>query len=194
VIPTRSKRSGRPASGRPQDNDDPLSRRDMGLEFLNVTNRVAIAAVDTRRNEQVYRIRNTGGSPIDTHLLVIVRDLTEGVEMTNASGRTSGGELYLRLFLPNGILGPTQSIDVALRFKRHGQPPLAAVALTLLSGPGNPYRLNDRRMAISRDGRSLNRGLRSPAAKSHPWYRKIFKYLDCRTRRHEMRMVLQKSH
>jgi hypothetical protein len=31
---------GRPASGRPQNNDDPLSRRDMGLEFLNVTDRV----------------------------------------------------------------------------------------------------------------------------------------------------------
>ena len=30
---------GRPLSGLPQDNDDALSRRDMGLEFLDVTNR-----------------------------------------------------------------------------------------------------------------------------------------------------------
>ena len=37
---------GRPASGRPQDNDDALSRRDTGLEFLDVTNRVDVAPLD----------------------------------------------------------------------------------------------------------------------------------------------------
>ena len=31
---------GRPASGLPQNNDDALSRRDMGLEFLDVTTQV----------------------------------------------------------------------------------------------------------------------------------------------------------
>jgi hypothetical protein len=41
---------GRPASGLPQDNDDALSRRDMGLEFLDVTSRVNIALIDARRD------------------------------------------------------------------------------------------------------------------------------------------------
>src|SRR5207248_1629044 len=41
---------GRPGSGRPQDNDDPLSRRDMGLEFLDVTSRVTIASIDAPRD------------------------------------------------------------------------------------------------------------------------------------------------
>src|SRR3954469_13408058 len=35
---------GGPASGLPEDNDDPLSRRDKGLEFLDVTAQVNIAA------------------------------------------------------------------------------------------------------------------------------------------------------
>ena len=34
------------ASGLPQDNDDALSRRDMGLEFLDVTDQVNIALID----------------------------------------------------------------------------------------------------------------------------------------------------
>ena len=38
---------GRPASGRPQDNDDALSRRDMGLEFLDVTAQANIVLVDS---------------------------------------------------------------------------------------------------------------------------------------------------
>ena len=39
---------GRPASGLPQDNDDALSRRDAGLEFLDVTNQVNVALLDAR--------------------------------------------------------------------------------------------------------------------------------------------------
>ena len=39
---------GRPGSGRPQDNDDALSRRDMGLEFLDVTSRVQHRARSAR--------------------------------------------------------------------------------------------------------------------------------------------------
>src|SRR5439155_5797331 len=69
---------GRPGSGRPQDNDDALSRRDMGLEFLDVTAQVAIALVDSNRvgggrQEDVYRITNNSSSIVDTHLLLVVR-------------------------------------------------------------------------------------------------------------------------
>ena len=133
---------GRPGSGRPQDNDDALSRRDMGLEFLDVTNRVNVAVIaDEQRGDEerrVFRISNSGTSPVDTHLLVIARGLSFQVEMTNASGRTSTGDPYLRVFLPNGVLAPGQSIDVTLRFRRHPQSPPVGFTLMLLSGQGNP--------------------------------------------------------
>ncbi len=156
---------GRPGSGRPQDNDDALSRRDAGLEFLDVTNQVSVALIagSSRRDDddgdrpgadgdhegerhggrggeerRVYRLTNNGTSPVDTHLLVIARGLSFQVEMTNASGRTSTGDPYRRVFLPNGVLAPGQSIDVALRFRRHRQSPPVSFALQLLSGQGTP--------------------------------------------------------
>jgi len=155
---------GRPMSGLPQDNDDALSRRDMGLEFLDVTNRVDVALVAAARDadddgarsvaddaregtgregrgdeeRRVYRITNRGTSPVDTHLLVIARGLSFQVEMTNASGRTNDGDPYRRLFLPDGVLTPGQTIDVTLRFRRHRHSPPVAFTLQLLSGQGTP--------------------------------------------------------
>src|SRR5437867_4188928 len=156
---------GRPGSGRPQDNDDALSRRDAGLEFLDVTKQVSVALIagGSRRDDddgdrpgadgdregerhggrggeerRVYRLTNNGTSPVDTHLLVIARGLSFQVEMTNASGRTSTGDPYRRVFLPNGVLAPGQSIDVTLRYRRHRQSPPVSFTLTLRSGQGNP--------------------------------------------------------
>jgi hypothetical protein len=134
---------GRPGSGRPQDNDDALSRRDMGLEFLDVTAQVDIALViSTRvsggRREDVYRITNTSTAPVDTHLLLIAQGLARQVDLENASGRTSTGEPYLREFLPDGVLSPGQSLVATLRFKRHAQAPPVSYTLQLLSGQGNP--------------------------------------------------------
>jgi len=119
----------------------------MGLEFLNVTSRVNIALIDADRDHddgwggherRVYRIANNGTSPVDTHLLVIARGLSSEVEMTNASGRTSAGDPYVRVFLPNGVLAPHQSLDVTLQFRRQGQSPPVSFTLTVLSGQGNP--------------------------------------------------------
>jgi cytochrome c peroxidase len=150
---------GRPLSGLPQDNDDPLSRRDMGLEFLDVTSLVNIVLLDAGRDpddlrddggngqgrrghggeeQRVYRITNDGTSPVDTHLLAIASGLSFQIEMTNASGRTSTGDPYIRVFLPNGVLAPGESIDVALRFRRHAQSPPVSFTLQLLSGQGDP--------------------------------------------------------
>jgi cytochrome c peroxidase len=136
---------GTPGSGRPPDNDDALSRRDMGLEFLNVTDRVNIALIDSDsgrgpggHERRVYRITNNGTLPVDTHLLVIPAGLSFQVEMVNASGRTSTGDPYLRVFLPNGELAPGESIDVALLFRRHAQSPPVSFTLTLMSGQGTP--------------------------------------------------------
>jgi hypothetical protein len=145
---------GRPLSGLPQDNNDPLSRRDMGLEFLDVTSRVSIALIEAAgtdedrhdgadvdlggEEQRVYRITNNGTRPVDTHLLVIASGLSFQIEMTNASGRTSIGDPYRRVFLPHGVLTPGQSVDVSLRFRRHRQSPPVSFTLKLLSGQGNP--------------------------------------------------------
>jgi cytochrome c peroxidase len=142
---------GRPLSGLPQDNNDPLSRRDMGLEFLDVTSRVSVtrlAAADADEGDEghglgggerrIYRLTNKSTLPVDTHLLVIAKGLSFQVELTNASGRTSAGDPYRRLFLPNGVLTPGQSIDVTLHFKRHRRSPPIDFTLMLLSGQGNP--------------------------------------------------------
>jgi hypothetical protein len=130
-------------SGLPVDNNDPLTRRDQGLEFLDVTAQAAISRVDSDRrgdggrNVDVYKITNNSTSIIDTHLLVIAKGLPKDVRLKNASGTTSGGDPYRRIFLPNGELAPGQSIIVRLRFGgRHGAQ--ANYSLMLLSGQGNP--------------------------------------------------------
>lgn len=133
---------GRPLSGLPEDNDDALSRRDMGLEFLDVTAQVDIALVSVTplgggRREDVYRITNNGTAPVDTHLLLIARGLSFQVELENATGRTSTGDPYVREFLPDGVLLPGQSLVEALRFKPQSQTSVS-YTLTLLSGQGNP--------------------------------------------------------
>ena len=134
---------GRPGSGRPQDNDDALSRRDMGLEFLDVTTQIDTKLLDSnssnggRRQTDRQRITNTSSSIVDTHLLIVVEGLSEQGRLTNASGITSTGDQYLRVFLPDGVLLPDQSIIVTLRFEQpHALP--VSYTLTLLSGQGNP--------------------------------------------------------
>jgi cytochrome c peroxidase len=134
---------GRPGSGRPQDNDDALSRRDMGLEFLDVTAQVDIALIASnniggQRREDFYQITNNSSSIVDTHLLMIARGLSFEIEMENASGRTSTGDPFLRLFLSDGVLLPGQSIVASLRFKRLSHAPSVSYTLQLLSGQGNP--------------------------------------------------------
>jgi hypothetical protein len=136
-------------SGLAMDNNDPLSRRDEGLEFLDVTSRAETELTSStrtgRQQQDVYQITNTNSSTlinsstvIDTHLLIIVQGLSDQFELENASGTTSTGDPYLRVFLPNGVLLPGQSIVETLLFKRqHNAPPLS-YTLTLLSGQGNP--------------------------------------------------------
>jgi len=134
---------GRPGSGQPQDNDDALSRRDMGIEFLDVTAQVDIERIDSSSNgrgrqEDVYRITNSSSSVVDTHLLVVARGLSDQIQMENASGTTSAGDPYRREFLPDGVLLPGQSIVETLRFRRRPHAPAVSYTLALLSGQGNP--------------------------------------------------------
>jgi hypothetical protein len=131
-------------SGLAIDSNDPLARRDQGLEFLDVTSKTLVEKTgsSTTGNQQAdqYRITNTSGSVIDTHLLLIVRGLPASVELENASGTTRAGDPYIRVFLPNGVLQPGQSIVQTFATKRtgNGNSPPVTYVLELLSGQGKP--------------------------------------------------------
>jgi hypothetical protein len=129
-------------SGLAINNNDPLSRRDQGLEFLDVTSQATPSRVysDTIGNRQldVFKITNNGTTVVDTHLLTIARGLPRQVRLANASGTTSSGDPYLRLFLNKGVLEPGQSTFAVLFFQRPHDMPRADYRLELLSGQGNP--------------------------------------------------------
>ena len=131
-------------SGLAIDSNDPLTRRDEGLEFLDVTSQANVQKIGSSsqggRQTDQYRITNTGQSVVDTHLLIIVRGLPHETELENASGTTRSGDPYIRVFLPDGVLQPGQNIVQTLIFKRQGgnnAPPIS-YTLDLLSGQGNP--------------------------------------------------------
>jgi len=150
---------GRPLSGKAQDNDDPLSRRDMGLEFLDVTAQLRAVPLDWRdrrheheddeissansdsggrRQNDEYKITNNSSSIVDTHLLIVVKGLSDHARLINASGTTSAGDPYIRVFLHDGVLLPGQSIVEKLLFKRKPFAGPPSYTLTFLSGQGNP--------------------------------------------------------
>ena len=135
-------KDGRPASGLPQSNNDPLSRRDAGLEFLDVASQTHVALIDTdnhgSRQKDVYRITNNSTAPVDTHLLLVAQGLSGQLSMVDASGITSGGDPYQRVFLSDGVLLPGQSIVRTLQFTRQGHGPRVNYSLLLLSGQGKP--------------------------------------------------------
>jgi Di-haem cytochrome c peroxidase len=137
-------KDGQLLSGKAIDNDDPLSRRDQGLEFLDVTSQTSTTRIRTTRDDgrqaDELRITNTSSSLVDTHLLVIVRGLSNRVRLENASGTTRSGDPYIRVFLADGVLQPGQDIAQRLIFKRPGGHDTSPVhyTLDLLSGQGNP--------------------------------------------------------
>jgi len=138
-------------SGLAINNNDPLSRRDQGLEFLDVTGQAHVALdrseSDTPgRQSHTITITNNSTKVIDTHLLVVARGLSAGARLENASGTTTTGDPYLRVFLPEGVLQPGKTIELSLKFSldrespRPGQPraPQVRYTLGLLSGQGKP--------------------------------------------------------
>jgi hypothetical protein len=136
-------KDGQLLSGRAIDDDDPLSRRDQGLEFLDVTSQVRIDPVDAGRSgqaaeEDLFKFTNSSGSVIDTHLLIVVRGLPRGVLLRNASGTTKSGDPYVRVFLPDGLLQPGQHISQRLAFNGVARRKHPAFRFTLLSGQGTP--------------------------------------------------------
>jgi hypothetical protein len=135
-------KDGQILSGRAIDNDDPLSRRDQGLEFLDVAHQVHAERVDAHRSrrtaEQVYRFTNTSDSVVDTHLLIILRGLPAGVRLQNSSGTTRDGDPYIRVFLPNGVLQSGQQITQRFVFNDLARSAAPAFEIALLSGQGDP--------------------------------------------------------
>ncbi|HTU58433.1 MAG TPA: hypothetical protein VMF89_08365, partial [Polyangiales bacterium] len=135
-------RDGTLLSGRAIDNDDPLSRRDQGLEFLDVTERVHTTRMESScvddTTTDVHQIENTNDSVIDTHLLVIVRGLPARIELEHAEGRTRTGDPYVRVFLDNGVLEPGHKLTQRLVLRDPERKPLPAYSLQLLSGQGKP--------------------------------------------------------
>ena len=129
-------------SGLAIDNNDPLTRRDQGLEFLDVTSQAHIALIDSdrdhRRQKDEYRITNNSTSIIDTHMLIVVQGLPPQVSLTNASGATSAGEPYLRMFLRDGALMPGDKVTQTLLFERQSAAVPVRYSLRLLSGQGKP--------------------------------------------------------
>jgi hypothetical protein len=135
-------------SGKAIDDNDPLARRDEGLEFLDVTNKLGVQLTDRdisgEREVDTYTITNISKATdvsgiVDTNLLIVAQGLPNGVQLENASAISSSGKPYLRVFLPNGVLKPGQSIVEQLVFDR-GQPGSRPVSYTLdfLSGQGKP--------------------------------------------------------
>ena len=118
-------------SGLAIDDNDPLARRDQGLEFLNVTEQCTISQLG---QPNVYQIKNVGSDVIDTNLLVIVSGLPQNVKLVNASGMTNRGDPYLRLFLQNGVINPGDNVTVDLHLTGRSSKPYYNI--TLLSGQG----------------------------------------------------------
>jgi len=111
-------------------NNDPLSRRDAGLEFLNVTSQARTELTGLCQHWQNGSRISIGSrtlilqTVIDTHLLIIVEGLSDQFRLENSSGTTSAGDPYIRVFfLPNGVLLPGQSISQTLLFTRQRTDP-----------------------------------------------------------------------
>jgi Di-haem cytochrome c peroxidase len=143
-------------SGEAIDNNDPLTRQDEGLAFLDVTHWASINTVSSDTNgglqSDVYRIENSSNSIIDTNLLVVAEGLPGGVQLIGPhTGVTSTGAPYLRVYLTNGVLNPGDSTVQTLQFKLPQGSTRLSYSLDLLSGQGNPYLPIPRLVRVSRD-------------------------------------------
>jgi hypothetical protein len=131
-------KDGSMLSGLAIDDNDPLARRDEGLEFLDVTTQTMISPLDGAGEGNAYRITNIGTPVIDTNLIVVVSGLPADVRLLNASGTTNGGDPYLRLFLRDGVLNPGENVVVRLEFAGAKTEDARRHSFVLLSGQGKP--------------------------------------------------------
>ena len=137
-------------SGLPVLSNDALTRRDLGLEFLDVGDQIDVNTARIsqrgRTQEVVLELSNTSDSVVDTNLIVVIEDLPTGVTLSNASGTTSDGDPFIRIFLDdnNGTLLPNAEVRTSLSFdgvssrgfRRSIRP--VSFSTTFLSGQGTP--------------------------------------------------------
>jgi cytochrome c peroxidase len=127
--------------------NDPLSRRDRGLEFLEVTPQLLIEAaapqVDSSSQTVVQKLTLTNrADAIDGDLLLVVTGLPSGMTMMNAEGqatRTVGmvGMPYMRLRLADGQMAPGATLSVELHLQGAGSVP-GNYGIRALCGAGAP--------------------------------------------------------
>lgn len=146
TLAAKGAKDGLLLSGLAIDDNDPLARRDQGLEFLDVTMQ-ANMTVTTAGMTDTWVITNKSASVIDTHLLVVLTNLASGVTVDAKEktanqalpgGVASGepvGEPFYRVFLPEGVLEPSKSITVTV-VRTGGAND--SYKLKLLSGQGKP--------------------------------------------------------
>jgi cytochrome c peroxidase len=135
-------------SGRNIGSNDSLSRRDRGLEFLDVTAGLTTAMdagsmdpAHATMHQQVM-LTNSGTTPIDGDLLVILTRMPAGEALMNGEGQVSHmdgmiGMPYLRLRFMDGQLAPGASVPVEMQLQMTGTPS-GEYGFRLLSGAGVP--------------------------------------------------------
>ncbi|HEY6331147.1 MAG TPA: cytochrome c peroxidase [Blastocatellia bacterium] len=134
-------------SGLCPDDNDALSRRDHGLEFLDVTSSISIGdngtTVDRKTGIQTQSLTltNITGNIIDTNLILCFGSLPNGVKIVNASGNTTAqptpGLPYIRLYLPDGEIPPDGSLNMEIQFTAPAGVSLS-YNMDMLSGQGMP--------------------------------------------------------
>jgi cytochrome c peroxidase len=134
------------ASGLCRSSNDLLTRRDFGLEFLDVTSRIQITRSGSRDPFgrmilQRLKLLNVTDEPIDTHLLLCFKGLPPSVTVVGAEGLTTNtpmpGLPYLRVFVPGGELAAGSSLTVVVAFSAPRNTKMN-YTLDLLSGQGRP--------------------------------------------------------
>lgn len=139
-------------SGLPPIGNDPLTRRDLGMELLDVTGRAritrSVAPADTPARSGLpavhverLTLHNAGADPIDTDLMVILTGLPDNTKLMNRDGMTIASPApalpYRRLFLQGGAIMPGGSVEIHLRFA--GPPRMRLdYSVVLLSGNRTP--------------------------------------------------------
>jgi hypothetical protein len=128
--------------------NDPLSRRDRGLEFLDVTDRLttqmdgpAVAAVDGTMMQRMM-LTNQTKDPIDGDLVLVMTEMPTGAVLMNAEGYATHmpgmvGMPYMRVRFTDGQLAAGASMPVDLRLQMTG-PVTGGYSLRILSGAGAP--------------------------------------------------------
>ncbi|HQR36873.1 MAG TPA: cytochrome c peroxidase [Blastocatellia bacterium] len=134
-------------SGLCPSSDDGLTRRDRGLEFLDVSRQIFVSVRgverDAAHNMETHHLSltNIGSSPIDTHLLMCFMNLSPGASVVGAEGFSehlpSPGVPYMREFVPHGEVDPGETMNVDVIFRTNSAEQVG-FTLDFLSGQGKP--------------------------------------------------------